>query len=69
VLPNKLRCAFCNLALSSFQEVKEAERGNIYTMEEDEDPIEFFGIEPEDYVDVDELLRRHGEDLYGYDNE
>jgi hypothetical protein len=69
VLPNKLRCAFCNLALTSFQEVKEVERGKIYTIEEEEDPIEFFGIEPEDYVDVDDLLRRHGEDLYGYDNE
>jgi hypothetical protein len=41
--------------------------GNIYTVTEDEDPIEFFGIVPEDHVDIDELIRQHtGE---GYMNE
>jgi hypothetical protein len=69
VLPNKLRCAFCTLTLTSFQEVREADRGNIYTIEQNEDPIEFFGIDPEEYVDVDEIVRRYSEDVYGYDNE
>jgi transcription elongation factor Elf1 len=70
VLPNRLRCPFCNLTLSSFQEMKEAERGNIYTIEEHEDPIEFFGIDPEEYVDVDEIVRQYGEDhAGGYENE
>jgi hypothetical protein len=73
VLPNKLRCAVCSLHLSSFQEVREAERGNIYTVEEYEDPIEFFGIDPEEYIDIDDIMRRHAdqyaEDIYGYNNE
>jgi len=70
VLPNKLRCAFCRLELSSYQELKEAELGTIYTIGEEEDPIEFFGIEPEDYVDVEDIVKRYGEDMYaGYENE
>jgi len=69
VLPNKLHCAFCDLILSSFQELREADRATIYTVEEHEDPIEFFRINPEEYIDVDEIIRRYGEDMYGYDNE
>jgi hypothetical protein len=69
VLPNNLRCAICNLLLASFQEVREADRGNIYTVEEYEDPVEFFGIDPEEYVDADDIIRRYSEDIYGYNNE
>ena len=69
MLPNKLHCAFCNLLLSSFQELKEAERGTIYTRYEEEDPIEFFGIDPEDHVDIQDLMRRYAEDMYEYNNE
>jgi hypothetical protein len=70
VLPNKLRCAFCSLVLNSFQELREADRGTIFTVEETEDPIEFFGINPEEYIDIGELISRYGEEEYGgYDNE
>lgn len=69
VLPNKLHCAYCDLVLSSFQELREADRGTIFTVQEDEDPIEFFGIDPEEYINVDEIIRRYGEDMYGYNNE
>jgi hypothetical protein len=69
VMPNKLRCAHCKLILLSFQELREAERGNIYTVDVTQDPIEFFGIDPEEYVDVDEIVRRYGEDMAAYENE
>lgn len=69
VMPNKIRCAHCKLTLTSFQELREAERGNIYTVEVTEDPIEFFGIDPEEYVDVDEIVKRYGDDMAGYENE
>ena len=45
----------------------EAGLGSIYTTTEDEDPIEFFGIDPEEYVDVEKLVRDYHED--GYMNE
>jgi hypothetical protein len=52
VLPNLFRCPFCKLHLSGFQELNEADVGDIYMIEEHQDPIEFFGIDPEDYVDI-----------------
>jgi hypothetical protein len=70
VLPNLLRCPLCNLNLNGFQELNEAGVGEIYTIEEHVDPIDFFGIDPEDYVDVDEILQRYAEDqLSDYQNE
>jgi hypothetical protein len=70
VLPNRLRCPFCKLLLNSFQEVNEAGLGNIYTVDEEEDPVEFFGIEPEEYVDIQDLVNRYGQDMYEcYNNE
>jgi len=65
VLPNVLLCGFCNLRLAGYQEMNEAGLGKVYKVEEEEDPIEFFGIDPEEYVDVDELVRSHlGHDEY-----
>lgn len=69
VLPNRLRCAYCDLSLVSYQELKEADLGGIYTTAEEEDSIEFFGIEPEDYIDVEDVVRRYGEDMADYQNE
>jgi hypothetical protein len=70
VLPNKLRCPYCGLSLLSYQELKEVDLGGIYTIAEEEDPIEFFGIEPEDYIDVEDVVRRYGEDMASdYQNE
>ena len=69
VLPNKLQCAFCGLLLTSFQELREAERGTIYVVYEVEEPIEFFGIDPEEHINIDDLMRRYAEDYYGYNNE
>lgn len=69
VLPNRLHCPSCRLNLTSFQELAEAGLGTIYTVTEEEDPIEFFGIDPEEYIDVEDVVRRYGEDMYGYQNE
>jgi hypothetical protein len=65
VLPNVLMCPSCRLGLSGYQEMNEAGLGAIYTIEEQEDPIEFFGIIPEEHVDIEELMRNYGE----YENE
>lgn len=67
VLPNVLGCPFCSLRLDGFQEMNEAGLGAIYTVEEEEDPIEFFGIDPEEYVDVNKLVKDYYDE--GYQNE
>lgn len=67
VLPHALTCPVCKLKLDGYRELLEAKLGQVFTTIESEDPIEFFGIAPEDYVDVDELIRdRYAEE---YDNE
>jgi hypothetical protein len=66
VLPNSLICPFCELRLNGYQEMNEAGLGAIYKIEEEEDPIEFFGIVPEEHVDVEELIRNHYDE---YQNE
>ena len=62
-------CVVCRLDLKGFQELNEAGLGAIYTVSEEEDPIDFFGIVPEEYVDVDELIRERAEEEWGYQNE
>ena len=67
VLPNNLSCYFCRLLLNGYQELKEANLGAIYTVQETEDPVEFFGIVPEDYVDTKAIAENYYRDEY--DNE
>lgn len=64
VLPHALNCPVCKLKLSGYQELLEAKIGQVFTTKEEEDPIEFFGIVPEDHVDIDELIRSHFEPDY-----
>ncbi len=45
----------------------EAGLGTIYTTVEAEDPIEFFGINPEEYVDIEKIVRDYHDE--GYMNE
>ena len=67
VLPNKFVCLVCGLKLNGFQELNEAGLGSVYKMIEQEDPIEFFGIVPEEHVDIDELVQNYYDN--GYQNE
>lgn len=70
VLPNKFRCGVCGLKLDGYQELLQAGLGKAFTTEEEEDPIEFFGIIPEDHVDIDKMIHDHyAEEMYGYQNE
>jgi len=70
VLPNKFRCGVCGIKLDGYQELLQAGLGKVFTTEEDEDPIEFFGIVPEDHVDIDKIIEEHyAEEMYGYQNE
>ena len=64
VLPNVLACPICRLKLDGYQEINAAGLGSIYTVEEEEDPIEYFGIDPEEYVNVEELVRDYYADDY-----
>lgn len=64
VLPNTIFCPLCSLSLTVYQQMKEAKLGGIYTVEEIEDPIEFFGIDPEEHVDIEKIVRNYHEEEY-----
>jgi len=59
VLPTQLTCPHCGLKLDGFQEMRQASFGAIYTVSESEDPVEFFGIDPSDYIDADKFVREY----------
>ena len=64
VLPNVLFCPLCGLSLTGYQQMREARLGDIYTVIDAEDPIEFFGIDPEEHVDLDKMMREYHEMEY-----
>ncbi len=67
VLPTSFDCPYCSLKLRGYQELNEAGLGAIFIAEEEEDPIEFFGIVPEEHVDIDKLVSKYVHE--DYDNE
>ncbi|MBD8680005.1 hypothetical protein [Sphingomonas sp. CFBP 13720] len=69
VLPNSLRCPTCHLKLDGYQELLQVNLGQVFVTTEEEDPIEFFGIVPEDHVDMDKVLEAYYESQHEYDNE
>jgi hypothetical protein len=66
-LPNAFRCPACGLKLDGYQELLQAGLGKPFVGMEDEDPIEFFGIIPEEHIDIDKVIRDYLDD--GYMNE
>lgn len=57
-LPAKLACFACGLKIDGFKQLKHVNLGDIFTKFEYPDPVEYLGIEPEEYVNVDELVER-----------
>jgi hypothetical protein len=70
VLPTKFRCGVCKLNLDGYQELLHANLGKVFVNSEHEDPIEFFGIDPEEHVDIEKIVNEYmAEEMYGYQNE
>lgn len=57
-LPLKLACFACGLKLDSYQQLNIVNLGAIFTKLEQIDAVEYLGIEPEDYIDIDEIVER-----------
>lgn len=64
ILPNLFICSICDLRLDGYQKLSQAQIGSIFTNSEVQDPIEFFGIIPEEHVDIDKLVREYQEQEY-----
>jgi hypothetical protein len=57
-IPNKLACFNCGLKLDTYNELKVVDLGDVFTRDTYIDPVEYHGIDPEEYVDIDELVER-----------
>lgn len=63
-LPTAFACLICGLKLSGYQELLQAGLGKPFVSFEEEDPIEFFGIVPEEHVDIEKIVRDYMDDEY-----
>jgi hypothetical protein len=64
--PKKFECKVCSLEIIGSQALRVAELSDQIVDEETSDPVEFFGIDPMDYIDEAELRRSLYEE---YENE
>jgi hypothetical protein len=54
-IPTGFKCPACSLQLSGYQELHAAGLGDQFTVKQTEDPVEFHGIEPKEYIDLGDL--------------
>jgi hypothetical protein len=64
--PERFKCEVCGLNLTGIEELRVAELADQFTTSSTEDPVEFFGIDPIEYVSIEDM-RRHLHDDYGND--
>lgn len=65
-LPTQLGCLCCGIRINGYPELKCIELGGQFTLEEYLDPVDYHGIDPEEYVNIDELVnqRLKGQEFY-----
>jgi hypothetical protein len=56
VLPTKFRCFVCELPLDGHAELHHAGLGDEYSLVDSEDPLEYYGIDPKDYVNAEDFF-------------
>lgn len=56
VLPSEYRCGACNLELNGLAQLHHAGLGDEFSVKQSEDPIEYFGIDPTEYVSIEDLV-------------
>lgn len=62
--PKKFDCKICGLEVVGSQALRVAGLSDQIVDEQTNDPVEFFGIDPMDYIDPDELRRSLSEEEY-----
>jgi hypothetical protein len=56
-LPTNFACIACGLTLSSYQQIKHTDFSNQFVLEEYLDELDYFGIDPEEHVDIDYMVQ------------
>ncbi|WP_109108758.1 hypothetical protein [Azospirillum sp. TSO35-2] len=69
VSPISFVCKCCDLNIKGLDELMSAKFSHEYYALNEIDPIEHFSIDPMDYIDVEEVAREYGSDMYDYQDE
>lgn len=69
VQPEFFECKCCDLKIRGLDELISAGFPHEFTSVDNKDPVEYFGIDPMDYVDTDEIIREYGREQYEYQDE
>lgn len=64
-VPTGFSCDVCGLKLSGLAELMAAGLPHEITTLDERDPVEFFNVDPMDYVDTSEIIREYAEEMYG----
>jgi molybdopterin converting factor small subunit len=70
VLPTVFKCNVCDLKLEGLSELMAAGFPHEITTLDERDPVEYFNVDPMDYVDTEAIIREYGEEMHdGYQDE
>jgi hypothetical protein len=65
-LPTHFQCFVCGLDLAGHARLHAADLGGQFSLSENFDPVEYYNIDVDEYVDIDQILRNLNDD-YGND--
>ena len=66
-IPTQLGCLCCGIRIKGYPELKSIDLGGQFILEEYLDPIDYHGIDPEEYIDIDELVNKRLEEQSNYE--
>jgi hypothetical protein len=67
--PDVFECKCCDLAIRGLDELLAAGFAHEFTTVDDKDVVEMFGIDPMEYVDVEDVVREYHENAYDYQDD
>ena len=69
VIPTQFECKACDLTIKGLDELMAAGFAHEFTSIDQIDPVEHLNINPEDYIDIENVVREYQRDMYDYQDE
>lgn len=66
-LPNQLGCFACGIRINGYPELKTIDFGGQFILEEYLDALDYHGIDPEEYVEIDYLVDKRLREIHEYE--
>lgn len=67
--PDVFECKCCGLVIRGLDELLAAGFAHEFTSLDDKDVVEMFGIDPMEYINVEDVVREYNHDAYSYQDE